>query len=64
MIGIMDDDAIKARKEVGATATSPLHQLSGLDDILGNEPMKSPPRDQVVPSRDDVISKRFDGAVF
>ena len=36
---------------------SALSQLSSLDDILGIGPMKSPPRDQVVPSRDDVISK-------
>ena len=51
------DDAVKARKEMGAAATSALSQLSSLDDILGIGPMKSPPRDQVVPSRDDVISK-------
>ena len=53
------DDAVKARKEMGAAAMSALSQLSSLDDILGIGPMKSPPRDQVVPSRarDDVVSK-------
>ena len=52
------DEAVKARKEMGAVASSALSQLSSLDDILGIGPMKSPPRDQVVPSRDDVIRKQ------
>ena len=41
MIGIMDDDAVKARKEIGAAATSALPQLSGLANILGIGPIET-----------------------
>ena len=44
------DDAAAARKEMGAAATSALAQLSSLDDILGVAPIRSPPKEQVVPT--------------
>ena len=45
------DDAAAARKEMGAAATSALAQLSSLDDILGVAPIRSPPKEQVVPTK-------------
>jgi len=45
------DDAAAARKEMGAAATSALAQLSSLDDILGIAPIRSPPKEQVVPTK-------------
>ncbi|XP_065912620.1 nucleolar protein dao-5-like isoform X2 [Dysidea avara] len=48
---IIPDDAAAARKEMGAAATSALAQLSSLDDILGVAPIRSPPKEQVVPSK-------------
>ena len=45
------DDAAAARKQMGAAASSALAQLSSLDDILGVAPIRSPPKEQVVPSK-------------
>ena len=54
MIRTMEDDIVSA---MGAATTSALPKISGLGKILEIGPLQSPPRDQVVSSRDDVISK-------